>query len=104
MPMEPIITKKIITYKCLYPNGNENLKDLLCGIPSASAIEQASYMLVRKTALTIDENEHSLFYQMFPFMNKSLVLDLCSYINTHNSNEYEYIDKVALHILIDNIY
>lgn len=103
MPMEPIITKKIITYKCLYPDGNENLQDLICGIPSASAIEQAAYLLVRKAALTIDENEHSLFYQMFPFMNKSLVLDLCSYINTHNSNEYEYIDKVALHMLIDNI-
>ena len=101
--MEPIITKQIITYNCLYPTGNDNLEELLKVIPSASAIEQASYILVQKTALTIDKDEHSLFYQMFPFMDSSLVLDLCSYINTHNSSEYEYIDKVALHILIDSI-
>lgn len=99
--MEPIITKKIITYKCIYPAGNDKLGDLLYEIPSASAIEYASYLLVRKNA----ENGHSLFYQMFPFMDKSLVLDLCSYINENKGNidEYEYIDKVALHILIDNI-
>ena len=71
--MEPIITKRIITYNCLYPTGNDNLEELLKVIPSASAIEQASYILVQKTALTIDKDEHSLFFQMFPFMDSSLV-------------------------------
>lgn len=46
--MEPIITKRIITYNCLYPTGNDNLEELLKVIPSASAIEQASYILVQK--------------------------------------------------------
>lgn len=101
--MEPILIKKIFTYKCLYPSGNEVLKDLLHDIPSASAIEKAAYLLVRKAALTIHENEHSLFFQMFPFMDKSLALDLSSFISGINPNEYEFIDKVALHILIDNI-
>lgn len=101
--MEPIQVKKIFTYQCLYPSGNEVLKDLLRDIPSASAIEKAAYLLVRKATLTIHENEHSLFFQMFPFMDKSLVLDLSSFISSINPNEYEFIDKVALHILIDNI-
>lgn len=103
MLMEPIITKKLITYKSLYPKGNENLESLLSEIPSASAIEYAAYLLVRKKTLKIDEDDHSLFYPMFHLMDKSLVLDLCSYISSCNSSEYEYIDKVALHILIDNI-
>lgn len=47
MLMEPIITKKLITYKSLYPKGNENLESLLSEIPSASAIEYAAYLLVR---------------------------------------------------------
>lgn len=101
--MEPVKIKRILTYSALYPIHNESLDEIIKSLPTTSAIQYASLILVRRNMLKVGEDEHRLFYQMFPFMEHKLANDLCNYINTHNSNQFEYIDKVAIHILLDKL-
>ncbi|MDE6560505.1 MAG: hypothetical protein K2K75_03900 [Muribaculaceae bacterium] len=101
--MEPIEVKRILTYSSVFGDNEESLNDLLEKLPTESSVQLASYLLIQKSTLKINEDEHRLFYQMFPFMDSELSIALCNYINNQNSNLFEFIDKVALHILIDKL-
>lgn len=78
--MEPVNIRRILTYSALYPNHKESLDEIIKSLPTTSAIQYASLILVRRNMLKVGEDEHRLFYQMFPFMEPKLVNDLCNYI------------------------
>ena len=101
--MEPIEVKRILTYSSVFGDSEESLNDLLEKLPTESSVQLASYILIQKSTLKINEDEHKLFYQMFPFMDSELSIVLCNYMNNQNYNLFEFIDKVALHILIDKL-
>lgn len=101
--MEKLIIKRQISYSCMFPEGNETLGDLLKIIPSRSAIAWASYMLTKKSMKMIDQKESDFFFPLLFQMNRELQDTIIYYLQSIDIDNYEFIDKVSLLILIEHL-
>lgn len=100
--MERLIVKRQITYSCIFPNGNDNLKELIKIIPSKSAIRWLSYLLLKKDLQTNNQDEFHFLIPLLFNMNKKLQHIILEFINNEIS-DYQFIDKTAILILIEYI-
>lgn len=101
--MEKLIIKKQISYSCIFPEGNIKLEDIIKLVPSRSAIEWASYMLARRFMKKIDETEHDYFFPLLFKLNKELQHTFVFYLQNVDINNYTFIDKTALLILLEHL-
>jgi hypothetical protein len=104
--MEPIEGCKLITFSSIYPNSTEDIDELVKHIPSASALGYASQLLLRRQLMKIDERtetELGLLVPMLLHVETPLATDIINFCNRVKLSEYQLIDKVALHILMDKI-
>jgi len=101
--MEKLIIKRQISYSCVFPRGNDKLGDILRTIPSKSAIGWASYMITTKSMKTIEQKESDFFIPLLFKMNKELQSTMINYLQSISQgiDNYIFIDKIALLILID---
>lgn len=103
--MEHLIVKRQITYSCIFPNGNDNLNELIKIIPSKSAIKWLTYLLLKKDLQTNNQDEFHFLIPLLFNMNKKLqhvISEYLEFINNEISN-YQFIDKTAILILIEYI-
>lgn len=103
--MERLVIKRQISYSSVFPEGKEQLEDIIKLIPSKSAIAWASYMLTMKNMMTIDQKEHDFFFPLLFQMNRELQHSITDYLQliSMDLNNYVFIDKVALLILIEHL-
>lgn len=103
--MEKLIIKRQISYSCLFPEGKENLADILRIVPSKSSIGWLSYMLNVKDNAKIDQKEIDFFIPLLFQMNKNLQHTICEYLEqiSKDLDDYVFVDKIALLILIEHI-
>ena len=103
--MERLIVKRQITYSCIFPNGNDNLKELIKIIPSKSAIRWLSYLLLKKDLQTLNQNELEFLAPLLFKMNANLQHVISEYLEfiKNKINDYQFIDKTAILILVEYI-
>ncbi len=103
--MEELIIRRQISYSYVFPNGEDKLEDLLKIIPSRSAISWASYMLTKKNMMTKDQQEAHFFIPLLFQMNTELANKITEYLQSISKEfgNYDFIDKVALLILIEHL-
>lgn len=103
--MERLIVKRQITYSCIFPEGKDDLKDLLKDIPSKSAIAWLSYLLLKKDLETKNQNELQLLIPLLFNMNAKLQRGISNYLQfiSKEINDYLFIDKTAILNLIEYI-
>jgi|SRR5690554_69577 len=103
--MERLIVKRQITYSCVFPNGNDQLEELIKIIPSKSAIAWLSYLLLKKDLETKDQNDFQFLYSLLFNMNAKLQREISDYLQFISSEltQYTFIDRPSLLILIEYI-
>lgn len=103
--MESLLVKKQITYSCLFPEGKDNLIDILKIIPSKSAIAWLSCLLFKKDLATSNQNELDLFIPLLFKMTSNLQHEVTNYLQfiSDEVGNYVFIDRASLLILIEYI-
>lgn len=103
--MEQLIVKRQITYSCVFPNGNDQLEELLKIIPSKSAIAWLSDLLFKMDMRSINHNELNFFKPLLNYMNTKLHNEITNYLDiiSNEIRSYVFIDRPSLLILIEYI-
>lgn len=103
--MEKLIIKKQISYSRVFPNESRDLEDILKIVPSRSAIAWASYMLMKRDMMSVEQRECDFFIPLLFQMNRELQHTITNYLQliSHDLSNYVFIDKVALLIFIEHL-
>lgn len=103
--MERLIVKRQITYSCIFPEGKDDLKDLLKDIPSKSAIAWLSDLLFKMDMRSRNHNELNFFKPLLNYMNTKLHNEITNYLNmiSNDIRSWVFIDRPSLLMLIEYI-
>ncbi len=85
-----------ISYSQIYPNGEENIEDLIDGLPTCESVQWLSIIVHRKTNMGINECEYDIICPIILTVENDLQQRLLSFMASSLNRLDQYIDVPAM--------
>lgn len=95
--------KILLSYSVVFPDRHDRIEDLLCNIPSATAIEVLSYRLSQKMNQLIGQHDFDILKLWLEQTRSDVRNPVENYIKRHCLDTYAMIDPYAMLLLISKL-
>lgn len=95
--------KILLSYSVVFPDRHDRIEDLLCDIPSATAIEVLSYRLSQKMNQLIGQHDFEIWMPWLMQTRSDVRNPVGKYVEQHNLSNYAMIDTYAMLLLISKL-